>query len=101
MRSTYVIFAENLELRKSAIAMWIFIETSDHRDFRDLDRQLGIVYYILRLGPDGSCGRGKFASKNCINFLALCDECNQDVDMRESVQERMMNRLVSGLTRIR
>ena len=69
----YVIFAKNLEPRKSAIAMSIFTKASDRGDFRDLDRVLAGVHYILILRTGGSCGRRKFGSKNCTNFLALRD----------------------------
>ena len=49
VHSTCVIFARNLEPRKSAIAMSIFVERADRGDFRDLGRELCSIHYILRL----------------------------------------------------
>ena len=48
----------NPEFGKSAIAISIFTKTSDRRDFRDLDAELGGIYHSL-----GSCSCRKAGAR--------------------------------------
>ena len=94
VHSLCIIFPGNLGFRKSAIAMSIFTETSDHGDFRDLDRESRCIHYILRLDAGDLSGPRKSRSKKRINFFSVYGGSNVVVYMRKDVQNRILRRLV-------